>query len=135
MEPVLLLSISFVHEVLVDFDAVVDYSVCLIFNFSLLVFGDSLKVSDVEMRSFDCLFGSVLPDMWAKHFAARCEYNVSAGVVSSKLRPAERVYLDVYSTSLKFCSYWEVSVKYMQDYFAYFLSVYYIERLKDSFDL
>ena len=83
MEPVLLLSISFVHEVLVDFDAVVDYSVCLIFNFSLLVFGDSLKVSDVEMRYFDCLFGSVLPDMGAKHFAARCEYNVSAGVVSS----------------------------------------------------
>lgn len=105
-EPVLLLSISFVHKVLVDFDAVIDNSVCLIFNLSLLIFSDPFKLCNVKMRSFNRLFGSILPDMGAKHFAARCKDNVSTGMMSSQLRPAERVNLDMYLTSFKFSSYW-----------------------------
>lgn len=70
MEAVFLLSLCLVHEVLIDGVAVVDNSIGLIFNGSLLVLGDALEVSNVKMSAFDGLLGTILPDVRSEHLSA-----------------------------------------------------------------
>ena len=63
VETILLLSLCLIHEVLVNSVAVVDDSVGLILDGSLLILSDALVVRDVEMSTLNSLLGTVLPNM------------------------------------------------------------------------
>ena len=85
LESELLLCLCLVHEILVDSVAVVDYSVGLVLNLSLLILGETLVVSNVEMSTLDGLLSTILPDVRAEDLTARGEHDVSTSVVSTKL--------------------------------------------------
>jgi hypothetical protein len=65
VEPIVLLGLRLVHEALVDVSALVDDSICLVLNGSLLFLGQGLIMSDIQVSNLGCFLGSVLPHMWA----------------------------------------------------------------------
>ena len=94
---VLLLSFSLVHEPLSDLVTFVNQSVGLVLDVHLLLLGEPLEMSDVEMSLISCLFGSSLPDVRAKYFTAGSEYHVSASVMGLELSSASHADLSLHS--------------------------------------
>ena len=100
MEAKLLLSLCLIHKVLVNCMAVVDDSVCLIFDLSLLFFGNTLVVSNIQMGSFDSFLCTILPNMGTKNLAARSKDDVSSSMMSSQLLAALSINTHMSSLAL-----------------------------------
>ena len=100
MEAKLLFSLCLIHKVLVNCMAVVDDSVCLIFDLSLLFFGNTLVVSNIQMGSFNSFFGTILPNMGTKNLAARSKDDVSSSMMSSQLLAALSINTHMSSLAL-----------------------------------
>jgi hypothetical protein len=91
MESELLFSFRFIHEILVNGVTVIDDSISFILDGSFFILGDALKVSDIQMSTFDSFLCTILPDMRSKNFTARSENNVSTSVMSAKLLTTCRI--------------------------------------------
>lgn len=70
METEFLFSLSLIHEILVDCVAIIDNSVGLIFNGSFLLLCNTLIMSNIKMGTFNCFFGTILPNMRSKYLSA-----------------------------------------------------------------
>jgi len=91
MESELLFSFRFIHEIFVNGVTVIDDSISFILDGSFFILSDALKVSDIQMSTFDSLLGTILPDMRSKNFTARSKNNVSTSVMSAKLLTTCRI--------------------------------------------
>jgi len=108
MESILLLSLSFVHEALMDIGALVNDSISSILNSSLLLFCERLVVSDIQMSNFSCLLCTILPNMWAKDLSARCENNMSSCMMCLQLLSSNWINGHVDSLALKVTLKWSI---------------------------
>ena len=87
-EAVLALGLRLVHEALRDVVPIVDEAVGSVFYLLLLLAGERLEVSDVQMCLLLCLFGARLPNMGTKNLATGGEDDVSASMVRLQLETA-----------------------------------------------
>ena len=71
--------------------SLVNQPVSSIFNLILLLPGQTLEVSDVQVRLLLCLLGSRLPDVRSKNLSAGSEDDMSAGVMGLKLHPSRSI--------------------------------------------
>ena len=67
------------------------------FNLDFLVWGEGFKVGDVEVGLLGCLFCTLLSHVGAQHFSARCENNMSGGVVISQLQSSLPINLTLHT--------------------------------------
>jgi len=135
METELLLSFGLVHEVFVDSVTVVDNAVSLILNLSLLLLGNTLEVSDVQMSALNRLLSTILPDVRSKYLAARSEHNVSTSMMSSQLLASGSIYANMHSLALHGVPVRYLSIQNVQNDLADLLCVDDLERFLDSLDL
>ena len=135
VETELLLSVCLVHEVLVNGVAVVDDSVGLILDGSLLILCDAPIVSDVEMCTLDGLLGTILPDVRSQHFSTRSEYDVSASVMRPQLLSALGVNANVHLPSFEGLPVGQLAVHYVQHHLAHLLGIHDLEGLLNTLNL
>ncbi len=91
-EAVLSLSLSLVHEALVDVVSTVNQAVCVVFDLLLLLASQTLEVSDVQVSLLFSFLGTSLPDVRSKHLAAGGEDDMSASVMCLKLVATHSIY-------------------------------------------
>jgi len=84
-ETVLSLSLSLVHEALLNVNALVNQPVSCVFNFFLFILGQTLVMGDVKMSFLFSLLGSCLPNMGTKGFTAGSKDKMSTRVMSLQL--------------------------------------------------
>ena len=132
VETILLLSLCLIHEVLVNSVAVVDDSVGLILDGSLLILSDALVVRDVEMSTLNSLLGTVLPNMRAEDLTARGEDNMSASVMCTQLLSTLLVDAHVHCLALEGLPVGQLSVHDVQHYLSYLLGIHDLEGLLNS---
>ena len=77
--------------------ALIDQTICSIFDCLLLVTSQTLEVSDVKMRLPLCFLGTSLPDVRSENLAAGGKDHVSARVMSLKLEATDWVNRAVHS--------------------------------------
>lgn len=125
VETILQLCFLFVHNRLADCGAVVDDSVCLIFDGSFFLLGQALIVSDIQVSDLGGLLGTVLPNVRPQDLSAGSEYDVSTSMVSLELLSSLWIdgHMDLLSlVELEVAFQW--SVKSVKDAFTYFDGIY-----------
>jgi hypothetical protein len=132
-EPVLPLSLGFVHHSFVDSGTLGDDPVGFVLDVLLLLLREGPVVGDVEMGAFRGLLGSVLPDMGSEHLPASGEHDVGSSVVGPQgVSPGlVNLYCDLLTSNIKL----NLLVHHMHDYLSDLDSVDDLKLLLMAFNL
>jgi len=98
---VLKLSLSLIHESLINSNTLINDSVGHVLDFDFFILSDTAVVGDIKMSLFRSFLGTSLPNVRSKYSSASSKHNVSTSVMGLQLLASSCINFTLYRFSLK----------------------------------